>query len=103
MEARHVLAHSDIAPGRKIDPGEKFDWKGLADRGVGQWVPPADIDPADDGLTLGSEDAALAEAQRLLAAYGYKIETHGILDEATQSPHPRLPAPLPPGASRRPP
>jgi N-acetylmuramoyl-L-alanine amidase len=85
MLARHVLAHSDIAPGRKIDPGEKFDWKSLADRGVGLWVPPADIDPADDGLTLGSEHASVAEAQRLLTAYGYKTETHGVLDEAMQS------------------
>ncbi len=33
IEARHVLAHSDIAPGRKIDPGEKFDWKGLGRSG----------------------------------------------------------------------
>lgn len=83
IEARHVLAHSDIAPGRKIDPGEKFDWKGLAAAGVGQWVPPADLD-AEDGLTLENREDAIAEAQRLLALYGYKIEAHGVLDEATQ-------------------
>ena len=39
----HVLAHSDVAPGRKIDPGEKFDWKGLASAGVGLWVEPAGV------------------------------------------------------------
>lgn len=83
IEARHVLAHSDIAPGRKIDPGEKFDWKGLSAAGVGLWVPPADPD-ADEGLTLESRGDMVAEAQRLLALYGYKIEAHGILDEATQ-------------------
>ena len=83
IEARHVLAHSDIAPGRKIDPGEKFDWKGLAASGVGQWVPPADLD-ADNGLTLENRQDAIAEAQRLLSLYGYKVETHGVLDEATQ-------------------
>jgi N-acetylmuramoyl-L-alanine amidase len=83
IEERHVLAHSDIAPGRKIDPGEKFDWKGLAASGVGQWVPPADLD-ADDGLTLEYREDAIAEAQRLLALYGYKVEAHGVLDEATQ-------------------
>ena len=35
-----VLAHSDIAPGRKRDPGEKFDWERLARAGIGLWVPP---------------------------------------------------------------
>ncbi len=32
-----VLAHSDIAPGRKRDPGELFDWRRLAAAGVGLW------------------------------------------------------------------
>jgi N-acetylmuramoyl-L-alanine amidase len=82
---RHVLAHSDIAPGRKIDPGEKFNWKGLAAAGVGIWVPPADLDASDEGLTLESRGDIVAEAQRLLALYGYKVETHGVLDEATQT------------------
>ena len=36
-----MLAHSDVAPGRKIDPGEKFPWEGLAAAGVGHYVPPA--------------------------------------------------------------
>jgi N-acetylmuramoyl-L-alanine amidase len=85
IEPRHVLAHSDIAPGRKIDPGEKFDWKGLAAVGVGQWVPPSDLDATDEGLTLESRGDAIAEAQHLLALYGYKVETHGVLDEATQT------------------
>jgi N-acetylmuramoyl-L-alanine amidase len=34
---RNVVAHSDIAPDRKQDPGELFDWPGLADAGVGLW------------------------------------------------------------------
>ena len=33
-----VLAHSDVAPGRKRDPGEKFDWQRLARAGIGLWV-----------------------------------------------------------------
>jgi len=37
IPAGHVLAHSDIAPGRKRDPGELFDWKSLADKNIGLW------------------------------------------------------------------
>lgn len=36
-----VLAHSDIAPGRKSDPGPRFDWKRLARQGLAVWPGPA--------------------------------------------------------------
>lgn len=65
-----ILAHSDVAPGRKIDPGEKFDWAWLARHGVGQWVEPA---PMDD-VMLESDEHAVAEAGALLRAYGYGTE-----------------------------
>ena len=41
IPARRVLGHSDVAPTRKKDPGEKFPWQSLAASGVGLWVPPA--------------------------------------------------------------
>ena len=41
IRPERVLAHSDIAPGRKRDPGEKFDWARLARAGIGLWVAPA--------------------------------------------------------------
>ena len=44
IPARNVVAHSDIAPDRKQDPGELFDWQGLATNGVGLW-PAADWRP----------------------------------------------------------
>ena len=50
IDPRHVVGHSDIAPDRKTDPGELFDWPGLARNGVGLWpaeeadAPPESID-----------------------------------------------------------
>ncbi len=79
-----VLAHSDVAPKRKIDPGEKFDWGWLAAAGVGHWVEPGL--PTDDGVRLGLGDAgsAVTAMQRSLAAYGYGVPENGVFDIATQ-------------------
>ena len=74
----NVLAHSDVAPGRKIDPGERFDWQRLAREGVGHWVPPAE----SDATPLSPE--RLAAFQDLLRRYGYGIEVSGVSDEQTR-------------------
>jgi len=80
---RHVLAHSDVAPGRKIDPGEKFDWKGLAAAGIGLWVEATG--KADEAaLGPGDEGDAVAALQADLRRFGYGIEPNGVLDEATR-------------------
>lgn len=49
---RHVVGHSDVAPGRKIDPGEAFPWKTLADAGHALWVPPAEVMGGFDALAF---------------------------------------------------
>ena len=85
IPAAHVLAHSDIAPSRKIDPGEKFDWQRLAAAGVGHWVAAVPVDPFDDGLGLDASDRLVAGTQLQLAAYGYGIATSGILDAASMT------------------
>lgn len=82
VEPRRVLAHSDVAPGRKIDPGERFPWARLAARGVGLWIEPAAITsgPVLEGGASGDEVSSL---QRNLAAFGYGIDVTGIYDGAT--------------------
>ena len=83
LRPRDVLAHSDVAPDRKIDPGEKFDWRRLHAAGVGHWVEPAPPDPADPGFAPGYSGAEVAAFQEGLATYGYGAEPTGVLDQAT--------------------
>jgi N-acetylmuramoyl-L-alanine amidase len=85
IRPERVLAHSDVAPTRKIDPGEKFDWPGLAKSGVGFLVEPVPSEPQDCGFGLGSEGPPVAQARKLLAEYGYGIGLGGVLDEDMQS------------------
>ena len=80
-----VLAHSDVAPDRKIDPGEKFDWRGLAHAGIGRWVAPEPIAAADWWHGIGARSEQIADAQHLLRSYGYGIEVTGMLDRPTAS------------------
>lgn len=81
IRPERILAHSDVAPGRKIDPGEKFDWGWLAAQGVGHWVEPG---PAvGGGLQSGDAGAEIAELQMLLARYGYGMPPSGIYDQVT--------------------
>ncbi len=82
--AKRVLAHSDIAPGRKIDPGEKFPWQRLAAAGLGHFVA---IAPIPGGRVLGPDGSgpAVLALQRLLQRYGYGIATTGTYDRQTQT------------------
>ncbi|MEO8714830.1 MAG: N-acetylmuramoyl-L-alanine amidase, partial [Acetobacteraceae bacterium] len=54
IQQRNVIAHSDVAPDRKEDPGERFDWEGFAANGVGIW--PHGV--ADLGTGRAVRDAA---------------------------------------------
>jgi N-acetylmuramoyl-L-alanine amidase len=81
---QHVLAHSDVAPTRKKDPGEKFPWDRLARAGIGHWVPPAPVVPGDDGFGPGAAEPRIAAIQVALRRYGYGIEPTGVFDEKTE-------------------
>jgi N-acetylmuramoyl-L-alanine amidase len=78
-----VLAHSDVAPKRKADPGEKLDWQRLHRAGVGHWVDPAAVDPADPGLGPGERSADVGALQRQLHHYGYHVPETWVLDAET--------------------
>jgi N-acetylmuramoyl-L-alanine amidase len=84
VKPERVLAHSDVAPGRKVDPGEKFPWKTLAEAGIGLFVPPARI-RAGPVHGPGEEGRAVETLQALLAHCGYGIEITGIYDEQTRT------------------
>jgi N-acetylmuramoyl-L-alanine amidase len=83
MKRGAVLAHSDVAPSRKIDPGEKFNWAALARHGLGDWVRPSPVDARDKGLGPGARSDRIGDAQRLLSLYGYEAPTTGVIDDKT--------------------
>ena len=78
-----ILAHSDVAPARKQDPGEKFPWDLLSESGIGHWVRPAPLNLDGPTLKPGDNGDAVRRLQRVLRGYGYGVEETGSYDDAT--------------------
>ena len=82
ISAHHVLAHSDVAPGRKVDPGEKFPWKTLFDHGVGHWA--KGQSPGAILFQMGDEGEPVSALQSMLKYYGYGLDVTGVFDQKTK-------------------
>jgi N-acetylmuramoyl-L-alanine amidase len=78
-----VLAHSDVAPSRKNDPGEKFPWDRLNRAGIGLWLEPTKIVPGPE-LDPGDHSDVVSTLQRSLQKFGYGIEATGNYDDKTR-------------------
>lgn len=84
IKQHHIIGHSDIAPKRKEDPGEFFNWQHLAEHGIGIWhgisLPPQKPKPL---IQKGDSNERVSTMQTQLAKYGYQIPQHGIFDDDT--------------------
>ena len=89
IPARNVVGHSDVAPRRKEDPGELFDWFRIFDFGVGVWPERAsDCEIDDDEAThllqaFGYETVDLAATLKAFQCHFRPANINGKLDEET--------------------
>lgn len=78
------IGHSDIAPGRKVDPGPLFPWERLyKEFGIGAWVD--DLERELTVVQLPQDGKEILWAQLRLRDYGYACPLTGELDKETQA------------------
>jgi len=83
IKPENVVGHSDIAPGRKIDPGPAFPWEQLHEAGVGAWPDARQV--AAYRRRFNARMPSIRQIQAALAQYGYDIANTGVLDKRTRT------------------
>ena len=76
-----ILAHSDIAPDRKDDPGEKFPWKTLAENNIGIFHSDIIETLEEFCIKYGDTCERVLLVQKMLKEYGYKISCNSVFDK----------------------
>ena len=71
ISAARVLGHADVAPSRKQDPGELFDWSRLAALGLAVWPEPREV--SSTTMREGDADEEVLALQVALGSIGYGI------------------------------
>lgn len=77
-----IVAHSDIQPQVKQDPGPEFPWQRLVAAGLIPWPDAAQVAVALPAMQAGLP--TVAWFQEKLATHGFEVPRHGELDEATR-------------------
>lgn len=77
-----IVAHSDIAPNRKSDPGPNFPWEYLHKQGIGAWYDEETVQRYT--VDLGRHTPSIQDLQCALSIYGFPIEVSGVHDLQSQ-------------------
>ncbi len=80
-----VLAHSDVAPERRRDPGELLDWRQLAANGIGIVANRAGSAVVATPLARGDTGPGVHALQSKLASFGYGVNVNAEYDERTET------------------